>query len=141
VHTHAHFAVNVVARIAGRLAGARVLAHMHIENAFRSGPTRHLQVALDNATARLCFAIVAVSDATRSTLVNQGYPPGRVVTVHNGIEAVEPAQAVRLTNGRTVVEVARLAEVKGQHILLAALARLDANAVLVGRDLERGGAY
>ena len=141
VHTHAHFAVNVVARIAGRLAGARVLAHMHIENAFRSGPTRHLQVALDNATARLCFAIVAVSDATRSTLVDQGYPAGRVVTVHNGIEAVEPAQPVRLTNGPTVVEVARLAEVKGQHILLAALAKLDANAVLVGRDLERGGAY
>jgi glycosyltransferase involved in cell wall biosynthesis len=141
VHTHGHFAVNVVARVAGRLAGARVLAHMHIENAFRAGPTRHLQIALDNATARLCFAIVAVSDATRASLVRQGYPAARVVTVHNGIEAVAPAQPVRPADGPTVLEVARLAEVKGQRVLLAALAKLDATAVLVGRDLERGGAY
>jgi glycosyltransferase involved in cell wall biosynthesis len=140
-HTHAHFAVNVVARVAGRLAGARVLAHMHVENAFRTGPTRYLQIALDDATARLCFAIVAVSDATRSTLVDQGYPAGRVVTVHNGIEAVDLAEPVRLTDAPTVLEVARLAEVKGQRVLLAALAKLDASALLVGRDLERGGAY
>jgi glycosyltransferase involved in cell wall biosynthesis len=140
VHTHGHFAVNVVARVAGRLAGARVLAHMHIENAFRSGPTRQAQVALDNATARLCFAIIAVSDATRRTLVEQGYPADRVVTLHNGIE-VEPATPARLTNGPTVLEVARLAEVKGQRVLLSALTKLDASALLVGRDLERGGAY
>ena len=141
VHTHAHFAVNVVARIAGRLAGARILAHMHIENTFRPGPTRLLQIALDNATARLCFAIVAVSDATRGTLLRQGYPADRLVTVHNGIDAAGPAEPVRLTDGPTVIEVARLAEVKGQRILLAALPSLDANVVLVGRDLERGGAY
>jgi glycosyltransferase involved in cell wall biosynthesis len=141
VHTHAHFTINVAARIAGRLAGARVLAHMHIENAFRTGPSRRAQIALDNATARLCFAIVAVSDATRAALLRQGYPAGRLVTVHNGIEPVEPAEPVRLTSGPTVLEVARLAEVKGQGILLAALAELDATAVLVGRDLERGGGY
>jgi glycosyltransferase involved in cell wall biosynthesis len=141
VHTHAHFSVNVAARIAGRLASARVLAHMHIENAFRAGPTRHLQVALDNATARLCFAIVAVSDATRAALVRQGYPADRVVTVRNGIDAAEPTQPVRLADGPTVLEVARLAEVKGQRVLLAALRDVDATAVLVGCDLERGGAY
>ena len=141
VHTHAHFTVNVAARIGGRLAGARVLAHMHIENAFRTGPTRHLQIALDNATARLCFVIVAVSDATRGALLGQGYPADRVVTVHNGIEPAELAEPVRMTRGPTVLEVARLAEVKGQRLLLAALAELDADAVLVGRDLERGGAY
>jgi glycosyltransferase involved in cell wall biosynthesis len=141
VHTHAHFTINVAVRIAGRLAGARVLAHMHIENAFRTGPTRRLQVAIDNATARLCFAIVAVSDATRAQLLRQGYPAGRVVTVHNGVDSVGPAPPIRLAVGATVLEVARLAEVKGQRTLLAALRGLDASAVLVGLDLERGGSY
>jgi glycosyltransferase involved in cell wall biosynthesis len=141
VHTHGHFSVNVLGRLAGRLAGARVLAHMHIENAFRAGRGRRAQVALDNATARLCFAIVAVSDATRASLLAQGYPASRVVTIHNGIEPVEPAEPVRLAEGPTVLEVARLAEVKGQRTLLRALAQLDASAVLAGRDIEAGGAY
>jgi glycosyltransferase involved in cell wall biosynthesis len=140
VHVHGHFSVNVVARIAGRLAGARVLSHMHIENAFRPGRGRRAQVALDNATARLCFAIVAVSETTASSLRRQGYPADRVTVVHNGIE-LKPADPVRLVEGPTVLEVARLADVKGQKILLAALAGLDATAVLVGRDLEQDGAY
>ena len=141
VHTHGHFAVNVLARVAGRLAGSRVLSHMHIQNAFRPGPGRRLQIAIDNATARLCFALVAVSDATRADLVRQGYPASRLVTIHNGVEPAEEVEPVRLADGPTVVEVARLAEVKGQHTLLEALPRVKATAVLVGRDLEHDGAY
>jgi glycosyltransferase involved in cell wall biosynthesis len=141
VHTHGHFAVNVLGRVAGRLAGARVLAHMHIENAFRVGRGRRVQIAVDNATARLCFAIVAVSEATRAALLEQGYPADRLVTVHNGIEPVDLANPVSLAEGPVVLEVARLAEVKGQRVLLGALARLEASAVLAGRDIEAGGAY
>jgi glycosyltransferase involved in cell wall biosynthesis len=139
-HTHGHFAVNVVARVAGRLAGARVLSHMHIENAFRAGLGRRAQIVLDNATARLCFAIVAVSDATRESLVRQGYPAGRLSTVHNGVDTA-PAEPVRIADGPTVLEVARLAEVKGQRVLLQALGRIEATAVFVGRDLEQDDAY
>jgi glycosyltransferase involved in cell wall biosynthesis len=141
VHTHGHFGVNVAGRVAGRLAGARVLSHMHIENVFRAGAGRAAQIALDNATARLCFAIVAVSEATRQSLERQGYPRQRLVTIHNGIEPAGPAQPVTLADGPTVLEVARLAEVKGQRLLLRALQHLDATAVLVGRDLEASGAY
>ena len=141
VHTHGHFAVNVQARVAARLARARLISHMHIENAFRAGRGRRLQVVLDNATARLCETLIAVSDATRASLVAQGYPDDRLVTIHNGIDPVEPAVPVRLVDGPTVLEVARLAEVKGQRTLVAALAGLDAAAVFVGRDLEQGGAY
>jgi glycosyltransferase involved in cell wall biosynthesis len=141
VHTHGHFSVNVLGRVAGRFAGARVLSHMHIENAFRTGPGRRVQVALDNATARLCFAIVAVSEATRRSLLAQGYPAARVQTIHNGIEEVAPAAPTRLAEPPVVLEVARLAEVKGQHVLLEALVELDCSLVLVGRDLEEGGAY
>jgi glycosyltransferase involved in cell wall biosynthesis len=141
VHTHGHFSVNVVSRIAGRLAGARVLSHMHIENSFRAGGGRGAQVALDNATARLCFAIVAVSEATRRSLVAQGYPADRLVTVHNGIDIGEPPQPVRLADGPTILEVARLADVKGQRTMLAALPHVDATVVLAGRDLEHAGVY
>lgn len=140
VHTHGQFGVNVAARTAGRLVGAAVLSHIHIENTFRAGAGRGMQIALDNATARLCFAIVAVSDATRESVVRQGYP-ARVVTVRNGIDPVPPVAPVRLFDGRTVLEVARLARVKGQGTLLGALRSVEAGAVLVGRDLEEGGAY
>jgi glycosyltransferase involved in cell wall biosynthesis len=114
---------------------------MHIENAFRNGRGRFAQIALDNATARLCFAIVAVSDATRAALEAQGYPRDRLVTIPNGVAATPPADPVRLADGPTILEVARLADVKGQRQLIRALACLDATAVLVGRDLEQGGAY
>ena len=141
VHTHGHFGVNVVGRVAARLARACVVSHMHIENAFRAGPGRRSQVALDTATAHLCDAIVAVSDATRRTLVRQGYPANRTVTIYNGIEVAAPAEPTRLAEGPIVLEVARLAEVKGQRTLLSALPRLDATAVFVGRDIEAGGRY
>jgi glycosyltransferase involved in cell wall biosynthesis len=141
VHTHAHFTINTVARVAARLAGARVLSHMHIENVFRPGPGRRTQIALDNATARLCFSIVAVSEATRTSLVRQGYPAERLVTVYNGIDPAGPVEPRSLVDGPTILEVARLAEVKGQRTLLAALAGLDAAAVLVGTDIEHDGAY
>jgi glycosyltransferase involved in cell wall biosynthesis len=48
---------------------------------------------------------------------------------------------IRLADPPTVLEVARLAEVKGQRELIEALAGLEATGVLVGRDLELGGAY
>jgi glycosyltransferase involved in cell wall biosynthesis len=141
VHTHAHFSLNVLARVAGRLAGARVLSHMHIGNAFRAGRGRRAQIGIDNGTARLCFAIVAVSNATRDEVVRQGYPAGRVVTVPNGIEPRDDVEPAHLADGRVVLEVARLAEVKGQRHLIAALTRLDASVILVGEDLEHGGSY
>jgi glycosyltransferase involved in cell wall biosynthesis len=141
VHTHGHFGVNVVGRVAARLAGAAAISHMHIENAFRSGPGRAAQVQLDNATARLCTAIVAVSDATRASLERQGYPRAKLHTIHNGIEEPPPVEPVELAPRPTILQVARLAAVKGQHTLLRALVQLDAHAVLVGRDLEHGGAY
>jgi glycosyltransferase involved in cell wall biosynthesis len=141
LHTHTLLEGNVVGRVAGRLAGARVVAHMHIENVFRDGPGRRVQILLDDATARLAHRIVAVSDATRESLVRQGYPADRVVVVHNGVDPPEPVEPVRLADGPIVLEVARLAAVKGQRELIRAVAGLDATAVLVGRDVEQGGTY
>ncbi len=148
LHTHGHFSGNVVGRLSGRLAGTAVIAHMHVENAFRAGGVgRRMQVALDNATARLCASIVAVSDATRNALLEQGYPEARTITIHNGIEPAEPVEpaALDLPDGAPrLLEVARLCDVKGQRELIRALARLerkDALVLLAGEDLESGGAF
>jgi glycosyltransferase involved in cell wall biosynthesis len=149
LHTHAHFSLNVLGRVAGRLAGARVIAHMHADNVFRAGGlAARAQLALDNATARLCARIIAVSEATAASLVRQGYPAGRVVVVRNGIDTPpppEPRRPAGVPEGAPILlHVGRLAPGKGQQELIEALPRLEhdaAVAVLVGKDLETGGAY
>jgi len=71
---------------ATRLAGAQVVSHLHIENHFRpQALPRAVSRTLDNATARLCARLVAVSDATRRSFEEQGFPPALLETVHNGI--------------------------------------------------------
>jgi glycosyltransferase involved in cell wall biosynthesis len=148
LHTHTHFSLNVLGRLAGCAAGARVVAHMHIANVYRSGPSRWVQLALDDATVRLCAAILTVSYATRDALVRQGYPLRRVEVIHNGIalSAIEaPPRPTDLPpHAPLLVLVGRLARVKGQHQLITALALLedaDAVVVLAGKDIEAGGAY
>lgn len=141
LHTHAHFSVNVLGRMAARLAGAAVVGHAHIENVFRSGrAARRAQLAVDNATARLCARILAVSEATRESLVGQGYPAGRVEVVPNGIDVTEatPRRPEGVPAGAQVLLlVGRLAAVKGQRELIGALPSLpEAVAVLVGLELE-----
>jgi glycosyltransferase involved in cell wall biosynthesis len=147
LHTHGHFSANVAGRLAGRLAGSAVIAHMHVENAFRAGAGRRAQIALDNATARLSASIVAVSDATRESLLAQGYPESRTVTIRNGVEPAAPVGPAALdlpAGAPRLLEVARLCEVKGQRELIQALPRLerqDAVVLLAGEDLEAGGAF
>jgi glycosyltransferase involved in cell wall biosynthesis len=141
LHTHTQVAPNVLGRIAGRLAGAKVISHLHIENHFRRNAlARLVHLTLDNATASMCARIVAVSEDTRRALIEQGYPPDRIEVVYNGIDVPDAANAT--AEPGLVVEVARLAEVKGQRTLIHAIAEVDgARALLVGEDLEQGGAY
>jgi len=140
LHTHTQLAPNILGRVAGRLGGASVVSHLHIENYFRPQPlARFVHRSLDNATARLCARVIAVSEDTKRALVAQGYPRARIEVVYNGIETDVPDAA---PDGRLVVEVGRLAEVKGQRTLIDALAQLPGvRALLVGEDLEQGGAY
>jgi glycosyltransferase involved in cell wall biosynthesis/SAM-dependent methyltransferase len=148
LHTHGHFGVNVVGRLAGALAGTRIVVHMHAENAFRSGAVaRAVQVALDNGTARLASRIVAVSDATRESLLRQGYPPERTIVIRNGIDEVEDVAPAALDvpdGAPSVLEIGRLCELKGQRDLIGALALLergDAILLLAGDDLEAHGRF
>jgi glycosyltransferase involved in cell wall biosynthesis len=142
LHLHTPLVATILGRLAGFRARVPVVSHVHIENHF---PRRPLQAALyrrlDNATARRCAALITVSNGTREALEAQGYPPGRTVVIHNGV-APATAEPAALELPRPVVgEIARLAEVKGQRTLLQACAGLDVSVVLVGTDLEQGGAY
>lgn len=152
LHTHTALAANVLSRVVGRLAGASVVSHIHIENHFRPNRlARAVHTALDNATARLAARVLAVSHSTRDTLIDQGYPAHLVEVVHNGIDvnaqAAHHAQGLRaelgVPNGATLVgEIGRLCDVKGQRELIEAAALVPGlHVVLVGDDLEQGGAY
>jgi glycosyltransferase involved in cell wall biosynthesis len=152
LHTHAGTAANTLGRVAARLAGAAAVSHMHIENYFPPGaPRAAVHRGLDNASARLCARIVAVSEDTRKALLRQGYPARRLEVVHNGLDLdslpAAGADGLRAELGipedaPLVGEIARLCDVKGQRELIAAVAELpEAHLVLVGRDLEQGGAY
>jgi glycosyltransferase involved in cell wall biosynthesis len=156
LHTHVHVAANILGRAAGRAAGTAVVSHLHIENHFRRQRlARQPLVALDNATARLCARILAVSDATRLSFERQGFPAARMETVYTGVDATalaaSPAAGLRRELGLgpeavVIGQVGRLAPVKGQRELLEAIARLlprhpSLHAVVIGEDLETGGAF
>ena len=150
LHTHTHLAAAVNGRLAARLAGAAVVSHLHIENHFRSQPAlRAFSRTLDNATARLCARLVAVSKSTRDAFVKQGFPAALLETVYNGVAVDGPVAPAGLRreldipdDAVLVAHVGRLAPVKGQRELLRALPAAPAvHAVFVGEDVETGGAY
>lgn len=152
LHTHTALAANVLSRAAGRLGGAAVVSHIHIENHFRRNRlARAVHTALDNGSARLAARVLAVSDDTRRALLAQGYPPRLVEVVHNGID-VETEAAKHGAGLRTELgvpedavllgEIARLCDVKGQRELIEATALVPGvHVVLAGADLEQGGSY
>jgi glycosyltransferase involved in cell wall biosynthesis len=156
LHTHVHVAAAVLGRTVARAAGAAVVSHLHIENHFRpSRLARAPLVALDNGTARLCARILVVCDATRLSFERQGFPSDLMETVYNGVDAEALAaapeagllEALGLSPDALVLgHVGRLAPVKGQRELIQALGRLRRqhprlHAVLIGEDLETGGAF
>ena len=147
LHTHTLAAANALGRVAGRAAGVSVISHLHIENHFRPA-SRLLLRGLDNTTARLTSKLVAVSESTRRAYEAQGYPD-RIEVLYNGVDVEPPSVNGSLRREYGIAdetpligEVGRLCDVKGQRELIEALALVPrAHVVLVGRDLEQGGAY
>jgi glycosyltransferase involved in cell wall biosynthesis len=154
LHTHTAVAANILTRIAGKLADTKVVTHVHMVNYFRPQRLPALVLrTLDTLTARLAARIVTVSEATRATLVAQGYPPARVEVIPNGVD-VDGVAATRggelglrselgVPAGVPLVgEVGRLCAMKGQRELIEAIALVPgAWVVLVGADIEQGGRY
>ena len=157
VHTHAMVPMNVQARLGARLAGVPSISHIHIANVFSENPfIRGYQTLLDNWTSRFCYKLVAVSEATKKSLVEQGIPSERVEVVLNGIssseikcryERDEMFKKLGLPQDSHLVGVVgRLCPVKGQEEFIRAMAEVcrvipNVTGIMIGKDAEFGGAY
>ncbi|MCU1278731.1 MAG: glycosyl transferase group 1 [bacterium] len=141
VHTHAELASNVLSRIAARTTGRPVVSHVHAPTTFRRLPVvADAYKQVDNVSARLCARLIAVSDATRRSLIEQGIPARLVETIHNGLEPPKtlPAPADLGFEGRVLACIGRVEPAKGQAELIEALAELpsDVALVIVGSDVD-----
>jgi glycosyltransferase involved in cell wall biosynthesis len=135
--THTLFAGNQLARVAGMLAHVPVINHAHVAEQYHGAPAKAaLQRALDHLTIRLCAATISVSHELAGVIAAQGLAGRALEVIHNGV-AVEPWQAAEPRPELHVACVARLAEVKGQHVLLEALAAAGPGirATMVGAEL------
>ena len=73
IHSHGTVPVNVHSRLAARLASIPCISHIHAANVFNAHPLiRRYQVVLDNWTSHFCDRLIAVSKATKESLVQQG---------------------------------------------------------------------
>ena len=148
LHTHTALAANVLSRGAGRLGGAAVVSHVHIENHFRQNRVaRALHTALDNCSARLAARVLAVSEDTRSSprmglpaRLRRGRPQrdrrrGRAARHGAGLRAELGVPVDSLLIG----EIARLCDVKGQRELIEAVALVHGRPRRARRSRPRAG--
>lgn len=157
VHTHGMVPLNVQARLAARLAKVPCISHIHIANVFNSNPfIRKYQMALDNWTSSLCEKLIAVSESTKRSLVEQGIPSDRIEVVFNGVDP-EKIQSVLSreevfhrfgisSDKRLVGMVGRLCPAKGQDDFLKAVKQVFQQVpnvvwMIVGKDIEFQGFY
>ena len=143
VNTHTLFVGDQLTRLAATVARVPVVAHAHIEERFSSKPrVASVQRLLARATSQRCAAFVAVSRYVGEALVRNGVARRKISVIHNGVR-ISPPAAWSPSAELRVVCVARLAPVKGQSVLLHALAEAGEGVVMsfVGSDLERHGAY
>lgn len=143
------------ALIVGALATYRtdtpLLWHLHdiIEPPYFSRLNIKADVMLAN---RRVERVIAVSRATADAFVRQGGAPEKVHVVYNGTEAA-PFEASAAVTGRIRRELglgdvplvgcfSRIAEWKGQHVLIEAVAQLPGvHALIVGGPLFNEHAY
>jgi glycosyltransferase involved in cell wall biosynthesis len=138
IHCHLSDAVFLGAAASFLVGNPRLVITKHTPVIFpersRFDPRRLLRQAALWLVYRRARAIAAVSEQTRRTLLRCfGLAPGQVVTIPNGVP-IPPSQAVRPEGLRAslglapdavaVLNVGRLAPVKGQIHLVEAMARL-----------------
>ncbi|OGW85951.1 MAG: hypothetical protein A3C35_07225 [Omnitrophica bacterium RIFCSPHIGHO2_02_FULL_46_11] len=157
VHTHAMVPMNVQARLGARLAGIPCISHIHATNTFSANPfIRKYQILFDNWTSRFCNKLIAVSEATKQSLIDQGIPSDRVEVIPNGISTPEVNFRISRDeifqklgvpqNHHLIGMVGRLCPLKGQEEFIKAMTEVcriipNVTGVIIGKDTEFGGAY
>ena len=158
VHCHSAVVGTILARIGAYLAGVPLISHVHIENKFSDiGWIRKLQIILDNITAIVADKIITISNATKSSLINQGISSNKITVIHNGISLTEQLDNIpdidhlRSTlglqkNSHIVGTVARLCPVKGQREFILAARNIcnhypNTEFLVIGDDYEFEGKY
>lgn len=143
VDTHTLFVGDQLSRLAAALAHVPLVAHAHIEERFsRRSIVARVQRRVAVLTANRCATIIAVSEHVRAGLLTLGVRAGVVTTIHNGVR-VEPLAPHERGRELRLLCIARLAPVKGQAVLLEALAQAGPgiHVDFAGEDLEGGGGY
>ena len=158
VHCHSAVTGAILARIGACLAGVPLISHVHIENKFSDVSwIKTVQILLDNMTAIVTDKIVAISDATKSSLIEQGISSKKITVIHNGISLAEQfvdmaeVDQIRETLGlkkrsHVIGTVARLCPVKGQRELILAAKIIqdkfpNTEFLVIGEDYEFEGKY
>ena len=158
VHCHSAVAGTILARIGAYLAGVPLISHVHIENKFSDVRwIQKLQIILDNITAIVADKIITISNATKSSLIDQGISSNKITVIHNGISLTEhfddmpEIDQLRSTlglqkNSHIVGTVARLCPVKGQREFILAARNIcnlypNTEFLVIGEDYEFEGKY
>ena len=157
VHTHDSVTGNILMRTAALLAGIPVISHIHIKNYFsRNIFSRIFAKTLDNLTAGICKHIIAVSQSTKKSLVDQGYPEDKIEVVRNAVDIETLSscfdRAALLNelgikpNAKIFLHIGRLCPDKGQQDLLEALRfiskkRDDIYCLFAGEDIAYEGRF
>jgi glycosyltransferase involved in cell wall biosynthesis len=135
LHTHL-FEPSVIGLLAGRLAGVprRVLTRHYSDYHTRIHKRWHVRA--DQLCTRLAQRVIAVSEHTRDHMLREeAAPPGKVVTIHNGVDfdrvrvsSPDAAAALRrqyAPGGEfLLLQVGRLHPEKGYEHLFRAVAEL-----------------
>lgn len=157
IHAHSAVSGNILIRLAALISFVPVISHIHIRNHFsRNIIARIFSKTLDNLTAKTCKYIIAISQATKSSLIQQGYPGEKIKVIHNAVETDAVAfrsdrkallDELGINPGHKVfVHIGRLCPNKGQLDLLEALpfiaqTKNNIYCLFVGEDIAFGGRF
>lgn len=128
LHTHLVHA-DLYGALAATLLRLPVVSSRHNDDRYLLGAFRHV----DRVFARPARRIIAISDAVHRFLVRAGLPPGKILTIHYGLDElpaahseVQPADLGIPSDAPVVLAIGRLTAQKDHPTLLEAFARVRA---------------
>lgn len=144
---HAHFGTDgLIALPLARRLGLPLVTTLHGFDVSR----RFLPMLLSGRLSWMRYALLkrrlieggslflAVSDAVREQAIRLGYPAGRTVTLHSGVDTDYFTPAAEAPEPGLILHVGRLVEKKGTRLLLEALPGLArASLTVIGDGPER----